>query len=189
MEILKHTFKEFNPRRYLDMENIELQSESNGVRYRLAERSDIVDMLAIERDVYDGEVPWTFSHFEHEIVQNENAFFVVAEVEQKVIGFIGLRVIEKGKNGHISNLAVLRKFQKQGIGSHLIKQMVLLMRALGKKVVTLEVRRDNTEAQGLYRRNGFSTRRLLSKYYEDGGDAVWMENKLEDDEDENSKGQ
>ena len=70
------------------MDEIELENKQNGVAYRFAQRIDIVDMLAIERDVYDGEVPWTFSHFEHEIVQNENAFFIVAVIEIQVIPVI-----------------------------------------------------------------------------------------------------
>lgn len=176
--LLTDTFKGFNPRRYLDMSEIELANNRDGVHYRLAERSDIVEMLAIERDVYEGQVPWTFSHFEHEIVQNKNAFFIVAEVEKKVIGFIGARLTDRGKDAHISNLAVARKFQGRQIASTLIGQIVSIMTSLGKQQMTLEVRRDNTGAQGLYRRQGFATDKLLPKYYEDGGDAIWMVKKL-----------
>lgn len=179
--LLADTFKGFNPRRYLDMDEIELESQQNGVNYRLAERLDIVDMLAIERDVYDGDVPWTFSHFEHEIVKNNDAFFIVAEVDRKVVGFIGARLTDHGKNIHISNLAVIRKFQNQGIATTLISQIVRLMTDLGKVLMTLEVRRDNTKAQGLYRRNGFQTDKLMPSYYDDGGDAIWMIKQLRKD--------
>ena len=179
--LLAATFKEFNPRRYLKMDEIELENKQNGVAYRFAQRIDIVDMLAIERDVYDGEVPWTFSHFEHEIVQNENAFFIVAEIDQKVVGFIGARVTDKGKKIHLSNLAVLKKNQNHGIATTLIKQIVRLSKHLGKMQMTLEVRRDNTKAQGLYRRNGFQTEHFMPSYYEDGGDAIWMIKKLRND--------
>ena len=63
--------KKFNPRRYLEMADIELEHDREGVHYRLADRVDIVALLAIERDVYNGDIPWTFSHFEHEIVKND----------------------------------------------------------------------------------------------------------------------
>lgn len=177
--LLATTFKGFSPRRYLQIDEIDLENHQDGVDYRMATRPDIVDMLAIERDVYNGEVPWTFSHFEHEIVQNEDAFFIVAEVSGKVIGFIGARLTDKGENIHISNLAVAKQFQKRGIATALISQIVRLMTDLGKKLMTLEVRRDNTKAQGLYRRNGFATDKLLPQYYEDGGDAIWMIKKLQ----------
>lgn len=176
--LLANMFKGFEPRRYLNMDEVELTSRLDGVDYRLAEREDIVEMLAIERDVYEGEVPWTFSHFEHEIVQNENAFFVAAVIDGKLVGFIGIRLTERGKVVHITNLAVSGVHQGKGIGSHLVNQMVRLMTLLGKQQMTLEVRRDNTKAQGLYRRLGFATGKLISQYYEDGGDAVWMSRKL-----------
>lgn len=53
------------------MADIELEHDREGVHYRLADRVDIVVLLAIERDVYNGDIPWTFSHFEHEIVKND----------------------------------------------------------------------------------------------------------------------
>ncbi|EKF52080.1 Ribosomal-protein-S18p-alanine acetyltransferase [Lactococcus garvieae DCC43] len=176
--LLTDMFKGFEPRRYINIDEVDLKSNIEGVDYRLAEREDIVEMLAIERDVYDGEVPWTFSHFEHEIVQEENAFFVSALIEGKLVGFIGIRLTERGKVVHITNLAVSVAHQGQGIGSTLVKQMVRLMTLLGKHQMTLEVRRDNTKAQGLYRRLGFTTGKLISEYYEDGGDAVWMSRQL-----------
>ena len=184
--LLITTFKEFrdlgfSPRRYIDMADVELESDIDGIRYRLAERSDIVEMLAIERDVYEGEIPWTFSHFEHEIVQNDNAFFVTAESNHKVIGFIGTRVNPPGNQVHITNLAVSTAYQGKGIGSSLVKQLVTLMGLLGKSQMTLEVHRSNTKAQGIYRRLGFSTEKIISKYYEDGDDAVWMVKELKNE--------
>lgn len=181
--LLKNTFKEFRelsfaPRRYIDMEDVELESKIDGINYRLAERKDIVEMLAIERDVYSGETPWTFSHFEHEIAKSENSFFVVAEISGKVIGFIGTRVNAPGDHAHITNLAVSSSYQRQGIGGTLIKQLLNLMTLLGKTQMTLEVHRENTKAQGIYRRLGFATERIIPKYYEDGDDAVWMVKQL-----------
>lgn len=170
--------KKFNPRRYLEMADIELEHDREGVHYRLADRVDIVALLAIERDVYNGDIPWTFSHFEHEIVKNDEAFFIVAEISGSVIGFIGTRINHHGQDAHVTNLAVFKAFQGQQIASTLIEQLIVLMSALGKNEMTLEVRRDNTKAQGLYRRQGFVTDKLLPEYYEDGADAIWMIKKL-----------
>ena len=170
--------KKFNPRRYLEMADIDLEHDREGVHYRLADRVDIVALLAIERDVYNGDIPWTFSHFEHEIVKNDEAFFIVAEISGSVVGFIGTRINHHGQDAHVTNLAVFKAFQGQQIASTLIEQLISLMAALGKNVMTLEVRRDNTKAQGLYRRQGFVTDKLLPQYYEDGADAIWMVKEL-----------
>lgn len=56
---------------------------------------------------------------------------------------------------HISLISQCLNFQGQQIASTLIEQLIVLMSALGKNEMTLEVRRDNTKAQGLYRRQGF----------------------------------
>ena len=48
--------KKFNPRRYLEMADIDLEHDREGVHYRLADRVDIVALLAIERDVYNGDI-------------------------------------------------------------------------------------------------------------------------------------
>jgi len=171
----------FNPRRYLDLEALELESNEDGLTYRLAVREDIVDMLAIERDVYEGEVPWTFSHFDHEIVQSNQSFFMVAENEAgKVIAFIGLRLGQglRINEAHITNIAVGSDYQRKGIASHMIRELVKIASQLGKEELTLEARRDNTLAQGLYRKQGFETKKILPAYYDDGGDAVLMAKSL-----------
>ncbi|WP_439956793.1 ribosomal protein S18-alanine N-acetyltransferase [Lactococcus termiticola] len=167
----------FNPRKYLAIEELELESSQNGMIYRLANREDIVQMLAIERDVYEGEVPWTFSHFDHEIVQSNQSFFMVAENEDgKVVAFIGLRLGQglRINEAHITNIAVSSSVQRQGIASHMIQELVKIASHLGKEELTLEARRDNTLAQGLYRKQGFETKKILPSYYDDGGDAVLM---------------
>lgn len=102
----------------------------------------------------------------------------MAEISGSVIGFIGTRINHHGQDAHITNLAVFKAFQGQQIASTLIEQLIVLMSALGKNEMTLEVRRDNTKAQGLYRRQGFVTDKLLPEYYEDGADAIWMIKKL-----------
>lgn len=166
------------PRRYLDMDEIELSNEREGIHYRLAVREDIVGMLAVERSVYDGQTPWMFSHFEEEIIKNENAFFVIAESDEKVVGFIGARLVNHGRDVHISNLAVSKKFQARGIATQLIGQVVQLMSIMNKSIISLEVRRENTHAQALYRRHGFTSDKVLIQYYEGGGDAILMKKDL-----------
>ena len=176
--LLENMFKGFEPRRYLNMDEVDFKSNIEGVDYRLAERKDIVDMLAIERDVYDGEVPWTFSHFEHEIKTNDLAIFLTAEADGKIIGFIGARVVPEKNSVHLSNLGVFITYQRQGIGSNLVKRLAELMRQLGLDSLTLEVKRNNLPAQAMYRKLGFETKEILPGYYENKLDGLWMVKQL-----------
>ena len=73
-------------RQYRAFDDVDLDVVMGQARYRIAEREDIVSFLAIERDVYAGDTPWTFSHFEHEIKTNDLAIFLTAEADGKITG-------------------------------------------------------------------------------------------------------
>jgi ribosomal-protein-alanine N-acetyltransferase len=94
--------------------------------------------------------------------------YLVAVVNGIVVGFADVRLMkEKAK---IMGIAVEDKFQYSGVGSTLINNVVELARAEGKKLVYLEVRRDNLPAIKLYERYGFT----LEKEFEKGGDTFYI---------------
>lgn len=165
-------------RRYRAFDDVDLDLVEGWARYRIAEREDIVSFLAIERDVYEGKTPWTFSHFEHEIMTNPLAIFLTAEADGKIVGFIGARVIPDKNAVHLSNLGVYMAYQRRGMGSVLVKTLAELMRQLGIETLTLEVKRDNLAAQAMYRKLGFQTTEILPGYYENELDGLWMEKVL-----------
>lgn len=182
MKQLKDTIsKKFETRtfrRYRAFDDVDLDLVEGWARYRIAEREDIVSFLAIERDVYEGQTPWTFSHFEHEIMTNPLAIFLTAEADGKIVGFIGARVIPDKNAVHLSNLGVYMAYQRRGMGSVLVKTLAELMRQLGIETLTLEVKRDNLAAQAMYRKLGFQTTEILPGYYENELDGLWMEKVL-----------
>lgn len=180
-QMMHDIFKKFEVsefRKYRAFDDVDLDVVIGRARYRIADREDIVSFLAIERDVYAGDTPWTFSHFEHEIMTNQLAIFLTAESDGKIVGFVGGRVIPEKNSVHLSNLAVLTAFQKQGIGSNLVKRLAELMGQLGVDTLTLEVKRDNLPAQAMYRKLGFETTEILPAYYDNQLDGLWMVKKL-----------
>ena len=58
--------------------------------------------------------------------------------------------------------------------------MANLMQQLGVARLTLEVMRDNTSAQAMYRKLGFETKEILPEYYENKSDGLWMAKELKD---------
>lgn len=157
---------------------LSVETVAGGVEYRLATLEDIPTFLAIERNVYQGESPWTYSHFAREITGSPLSFFLVAVKNSVIIGFIGVRASLRLTDFHISNFAVLLDEQKQGVGSKLMQQIEKLARESGGKVLSLETPRANQDAQGFYRKFGFETKEILTGYYETGVDAVTMEKQL-----------
>ena len=76
---------------------------------------------------------------------------------------------------HITNIAVLKEYQGQGIGGLLLIATIDLAREFNASFLTLEVRASNLVAQNLYSRYGFNKTGLRRGYYLDNReDAIIM---------------
>jgi len=113
--------------------------------------------------------------------------FLIAQVEEKIVGYIMCRV-EVGlssiglsglvKKGHVVSVAVLPEHRRKGIGQALVTQAMEGMRKYNAKQCYLEVRVTNQEAVALYKKLGFGVARTIHGYYADGEDAFVMNVKL-----------
>lgn len=104
--------------------------------------------------------------------------FLVADAEGIVVGYL-IGVVRWGNTGHVLAIGVDPIYQKQHVGTMLIKNIIARFREKGTKIVRLEVRKSNIEAQQFYRKLGFLEREELPYYYEDGESAIAMEMLLE----------
>jgi ribosomal-protein-alanine acetyltransferase len=138
---------------------------------RQAEMKDI-DTIA-ELDKLCFAAPWSRASFETEITNNDLALYIVAEVDDTVIGYAGLWcVIDEG---HITNVAVHPDHRKKGVGEALVSSLLDQTLSEGIKYHTLEVRPSNDAAIALYTKFGFQPSGIRKKYYEDNGeDAIIM---------------
>lgn len=131
----------------------------------------IDDVLAVEEATFS--IPWTRKDFEREMTENNLAIYYVAVADGKIVGYAGMwHVITEG---HITNVAVLEDYRKQGIGDALMAQLEQV--AMEKEMIgiTLEVRINNTPAQRLYHKHGYRAEGLRKNYYPDTHeDAVIM---------------
>lgn len=81
----------------------------------------------------------------------------VWEADGHVVGNITLQQIDSyGQRWMIANVAVRRAYRGQGIARSLMDAALDRIRQLGGEWATLQVRRDNEIARGLYERMGFS---------------------------------
>lgn len=132
---------------------------------------DIDDVVEVENNCFS--IPWSKASFLREIENNEVALYLVAKIENKAVGYIGVwRIIDEG---HITNVAVHSDYRGLGIGSMLVSELLSLCKKDGINSFTLEVRKSNDIAQKLYRKYGFEERGIRKNYYEDNKeDAVIM---------------
>lgn len=121
---------------------------------------DLPEVLAIETNSF--KTPWSETLFRNEIFKTI-AVSRVAKINGKVVGYLCANVIID--EGHIHNLAVHPDYRRLGIASHMIKEMIDVMRENNCRSIFLEVRVSNEEARKMYEKFGFSLLGTRKNYY------------------------
>lgn len=122
-------------------------------------------------------------YFFESILKELPESFIVAEANQKVVGYIMCK-IEFGfsnfrklgfvKKGHVVSIAVLREYRGKGIGKSLMLEAINGLAVRKTDEIYLEVRVSNDLAVKMYQSLGFLTKSRLRSYYRDGEDAYLM---------------
>lgn len=138
---------------------------------RYMTEQDIDEVLDIEKKSF--KTPWSRDAFIKEIKQNKLAKYIVAFIDDKIVGYGGIWFIVD--EGHITNIAVHPSFRGLGIGNLLVEGLIEICRERGMNRMTLEVRKSNKVAQSLYKKYGFKECGIRPGYYSDTKeDAVIM---------------
>ncbi|MFN3804103.1 MAG: ribosomal protein S18-alanine N-acetyltransferase [Pyrobaculum sp.] len=148
---------------------------------REAALKDLEDVIKINKAVLPENYPtWFFvEHFE----QYPKAF-IVAEIENKIVGYVMSRVeygwgnLARGKpvrKGHVVSVGVLPEARRLGIATAMLSRSMKAMKTYyGAVEVYLEVRVSNTPAISLYEKLGYRVVGRVPRYYSDGEDAYIM---------------
>jgi len=117
-------------------------------------------------------VSWSKNSYIQELT-NPVARYLVAKIDNKVIGFIGTWIVLD--ESHITNIAVHPNHRKQGIASKLVEELLYYCKTQGCISYTLEVRSSNKAAKSLYEKYNFKQDGVRKGYYEDNKeDAIIM---------------
>ncbi len=137
---------------------------------------DVDQVIEVEKNSFS--TPWSKEAFNLEITKNILARYLVAELEDKIVGYGGLWLIVD--EGHITNIAVDEGHRNKGIGSLLLEGLIKICKEWNSKSMTLEVRESNEEAKNLYKKYGFKEYGIRPGYYaDDNEDAIIMWKKIE----------
>lgn len=123
---------------------------------------DLEQVMEIEEDLF--AVPWTKEGF-FTFLTREDAMFLVVEEQGKILGYCGLLMVLD--EGDVTNVAVRRDRQREGIGHFLMDSLIRLSAERGVRIIHLEVRESNGTALRLYERMGFVRDGLRKNYYTD----------------------
>lgn len=137
---------------------------------REMETEDLDQVIELEEALFS--VPWTKEGFLTYLLK-PNAIFLVVEEKGTILGYCG--VITVLDEGDITNVAVRKERQREGIGNFLVASLLRLAGETGVTTLHLEVRKSNDSARRLYGRLGFEEAGIRKNYYtEPQEDAVLM---------------
>ncbi len=144
------------------------------IKIRDATKRDLPRIMQIERRAFDH--PWTLDAFAREFALPFSRTVIASlsvDRNEVIAGYLCRWLV--ADECHILNVAVDPNARRRGIGERLIENALAEAKARSATVVTLEVRRSNLPARGLYRKFDFQERRLRRNYYGPGEDAIVME--------------
>lgn len=129
-------------------------------------KADLPEIIAIERESFTP--PWTVGMFKHEM-ESEHSRCLCARInasdKSAVAAYIIFWLI--ADEVHLHNLAVGKKYRRQGIAWTLMEAMKKIGGKNEALVQTLEVRESNIEAINLYQKCGFVVKGVRPLYYVD----------------------
>ena len=140
---------------------------------RKVNKEDFKQVYQIEQTCFKD--PYPRKHLEYEFFENPINIILVAEEDEKIVGFIDFMVTFNSAT--IVQIAVLPEYRKQKIATNLLNEMEnCFPKDLDDVVenVTLEVRKSNEAAINLYKKDGYEIIVEKKHYYPDGEDAIYM---------------
>jgi ribosomal-protein-alanine N-acetyltransferase len=151
----------------------------NEIEIRFMQVGDLEQVIEVDQASFT--TPWSPDAFYHELLYNRLAFYLVAVIEGRVVGYCGTWIIVD--EAHVTNIAVHPDFRGRKIGEQLLRSLKHLARFKGATKITLEVRVSNHVAQNLYHKLGFRIEGRRPGYYTDNQeDALIMWANLYDEE-------
>jgi ribosomal-protein-alanine acetyltransferase len=128
---------------------------------RSATAADIPAMMAVERASVTA-AHWPQHQYEAAFVDPVLRIPLVLEEDTKLLAFVIARAV--GDEWELENIAVAGQARRRGLGSRLLGELLVRVRAGGGRAVFLEVRESNHAARALYEKWAFEACGRRLKY-------------------------
>jgi len=113
---------------------------------------------------------WNTTTLKEELT-NQNSYYLVAKLENQIIGFAGIKLILD--EADLMNIVIRKNMRNQGIGTLLLNHLIIFCTEQNLLSITLEVGNENIPAICIYQNLGFDTISIRKNYYKNQ-DAVIM---------------
>lgn len=129
---------------------------------RVREPSGLPAVLALQTSSFSN--PWTADALKWELEHSPvSRLYVLKDADGDTGAFCACwHLVDEL---HINSLAVAPPLRRQGVGSELMRGVLVKAREEGATKATLEVRRSNEPARALYERLGFEVEAIRPDYY------------------------
>jgi ribosomal-protein-alanine N-acetyltransferase len=129
------------------------------IRLQAMAESDLDEVLAIERAVY--EFPWTWGNFNDSMRAGYDCW-----TYRKGGALVGYCILmAAAEEAHLLNLSIGSDFQGEGHGRRLLEHVIGEAQRRGARLLFLEVRPSNPAARQLYASRGFRQIGTRRDYY------------------------
>jgi ribosomal-protein-alanine N-acetyltransferase len=126
-------------------------SGNSSVSIQPARRSDLEDLVALDRSIF-GPI-WHKQIDEFEQVFDRTFAFNVARYDDRIVGYQWGDRTEA--HGHLTRLGVSPEWQGKGVGTRLFTEALAEMAGCGVTWITLNTQESNLRSRRLYERHGF----------------------------------
>lgn len=137
---------------------------------------DLAAAVELDRQCLGGL--WTIDGYRRELDSPNSELWGIARSLQQPQSLIAMgcfwAILEEA---HITLLAVVPDYRRQGLGSLLLSTLLERAKARGLERATLEVRKSNQAAIALYQKFGFKIAGTRKKYYQDNQEdalILWL---------------
>ena len=130
-----------------------------------------------QRCFVDGEA-YSRDTFEYLLTAPESVSYRAVTQGGTMVGFI-VGLVEPDHTGHVTTLGVAPEHRRRKIAHRMMEKVEDGFRRRNVRLVRLEVRSINTNAQQLYRNLGYIVTQRLPRYYSNGGDGLLMVKSIE----------
>ncbi|UCG90932.1 MAG: ribosomal protein S18-alanine N-acetyltransferase [candidate division WOR-3 bacterium] len=137
------------------------------------QREDLGRVYEIEVESFPN--PWPRVFFENDL-KSPKAVALVAENKTTIVGYSIATCVDDEL--HITNIAVDKNYQRQGIATQLMDKLENIAEERGCTYAYLEVRTHNLAAINMYKNIGYNILYIRKQYYIDGDDAYVMSKEL-----------
>ena len=122
--------------------------------------------------------PWGLKDVKYELNDNPVSNLWVIESDLTgVVGFVDYWITFDSAT--VCQICINPVYQRKGLGSILIEEMIKDCRTENVRNITLEVRDHNVAAIKLYEKHGFKKTIVKEGYYTNGDNALYMIKELE----------